>query len=279
MKKLLIYGYGYTASHLTNYLDQSEYSIVGSTRNIKKLNNDNNNIELIRDNEVSQFLIDESISHLLISAPPSIDGDPFVNNHVNFLTQNKKLEWIGYLSATNVYGDHEGNFVNELSQTNPTTKKGINRLKAEKQWLELSSRYNLPLKIFRLAGIYGQDRNILKRINLGSIKNIDKPGQFFSRIHIEDIISILSLSMKKQTPNIIYNFSDDYPSSLSQVIDYICKIKNLPILQKINFDKLDPLYKNESFFSENKRVDNSLVKKDFQILLKYPSYKEGYKDL
>jgi hydroxyacyl-ACP dehydratase HTD2-like protein with hotdog domain len=85
--------------------------------------------------------------------------------------------------------------------------------------------------------------------------------------------------MKKQTPNIIYNFSDDYPSSLSQVIDYICKIKNLPILQKINFDKLDPLYKNESFFSENKRVDNSLVKKDFQILLKYPSYKEGYKDL
>ena len=126
MKKLLIYGYGYTASHLTNYLDQSEYSIVGSTRNIKKLNNDNNNIELIRDNEVSQFLIDESISHLLISAPPSIDGDPFVNNHVNFLTQNKKLEWIGYLSATNVYGDHEGNFVNELSQTNPTTKKGIN---------------------------------------------------------------------------------------------------------------------------------------------------------
>ena len=279
MKKLLIYGYGYTASHLTNYLDQSEYSIVGSTRNIKKLNNDNNNIELIRDNEVSQFLIDESISHLLISAPPSIDGDPFVNNHVNFLTQNKKLEWIGYLSATNVYGDHEGNFVNELSQTNPTTKKGINRLKAEKQWLELSSRYNLPLKIFRLAGIYGQDRNILKRINLGSIKNIDKPGQFFSRIHIEDIISILSLSMKKKTPNIIYNFSDDYPSSLSQVIDYICKIKNLPILQKINFDKLDPLYKNESFFSENKRVDNSLVKKDFQILLKYPSYKEGYKDL
>jgi|TARA_B110000261_G_C13043133_1_gene341129 nucleoside-diphosphate-sugar epimerase len=279
MKKLLIYGYGYTASHLTNYLDQSEYSIVGSTRNVKKLNNDNNNIELIRDNEVSQFLIDESISHLLISAPPSIDGDPFVNNHVNFLTQNKKLEWIGYLSATNVYGDHEGNFVNELSQTNPTTKKGINRLKAEKQWLELSSRYNLPLKIFRLAGIYGQDRNILKRINLGSIKNIDKPGQFFSRIHIEDIISILSLSMKKQTPNIIYNFSDDYPSSLSQVIDYICKIKNLPILQKINFDKLDPLYKNESFFSENKRVDNSLVKKDFQILLKYPSYKEGYKDL
>lgn len=279
MKKLLIYGYGYTASHLTNYLDQSEYSIVGSTRNIKKLNNDNNNIELIRDNEVSQFLIDESISHLLISAPPSIDGDPFVNNHVNFLTQNKKLEWIGYLSATNVYGDHEGNFVNELSQTNPTTKKGINRLKAEKQWLELSSRYNLPLKIFRLAGIYGQDRNILKRINLGSIKNIDKSGQFFSRIHIEDIISILSLSMKKQTPNIIYNFSDDYPSSLSQVIDYICKIKNLPILQKINFDKLDPLYKNESFFSENKRVDNSLVKKDFQILLKYPSYKEGYKDL
>ncbi len=279
MKKLLIYGYGYTASHLVEFLDPKNYLIIGSSREEKKINSINKNIKFINDNLVSNYLLEDDITHILVSVPPNELGDIFIQNYKEIIIKNKNIEWIGYLSATNVYGDHMGKLVNELSETKPTTKKGINRLIAETQWLELISKYNMPIKIFRLAGIYGPNRNIKERITKNLVKNIYKEGQFFSRIHVRDIVNILNLSMCNLTKNNIYNVSDDFPCNLNVIIEYLCKQNNLIIPKQIKFDDLNLDYKKESFFSENKRVDNSLVKTDLSIKLSFPTFKEGYKDL
>ena len=279
MKKLLIYGYGYTASHLAEFLDPKNYLIIGSSREEKKINSINKNIKFINDNLVSNYLLEDDITHILVSVPPNELGDIFIQNYKETIIKNKNIEWIGYLSATSVYGDHMGKQVNELSETKPTTKKGINRLIAETQWLELISKYNMPIKIFRLAGIYGPNRNIKERITKNLVKNIYKEGQFFSRIHVRDIVNILNLSMCNFTKNNIYNVSDDFPCNLNVIIEYLCKQNNLIIPKQIKFDDLNLDYKKESFFSENKRVDNSLVKTDLSIKLSFPTFKEGYKDL
>jgi nucleoside-diphosphate-sugar epimerase len=279
MKKLLIYGYGYTASHFAEFLDSKNYLIIGSSREEKKINSINKNIKFINDSLVSNHLLEDDITHILVSVPPNDLGDIFIQNYKEIIIKNKNIEWIGYLSATNVYGDHMGNQVNELSETKPTTKKGINRLMAETQWLELILKYNLPIKIFRLAGIYGPNRNIKERIIKNLIKNIYKEGQFFSRIHVRDIVNILYLSMCNLTKNNIYNVADDFPCNLNIIIEYLCKQNNLKIPKKIKFDDLNLDYKKVSFFSENKRVDSSLVKKDLSIKLNFPTFKEGYKDL
>jgi len=279
MKKLLIYGYGYTASYLAESLENENYLIVASSRDEKKLTTNNKNIKLINNDYVSDHLLKDDITHILISVPPNDTGDIFIQNYKDILVKNKNIEWIGYLSATNVYGDHNGELVNERSETKPTTKKGSNRLLAEKQWIELSSKFNLPIKIFRLAGIYGPDRNIKQRIVQGLVKNIYKKGQFFSRIHVEDIINILNLSMCNITENNIYNVADDFSCNLNVVIEYLCDQNKFTKPEQINFDELELNYKKESFFSENKRVDNSLVKQDLSIILKYPSFKDGYRNL
>jgi nucleoside-diphosphate-sugar epimerase len=279
MKKLLIYGYGYTASHFAEFLDSKNYLIIGSSREEKKINSINKNIKFINDSLVSNHLLEDDITHILVSVPPNDLGDIFIQNYKEIIIKNKNIEWIGYLSATNVYGDHMGNQVNELSETKPTTKKGINRLMAETQWLELILKYNLPIKIFRLAGIYGPNRNIKERIIKNLIKNIYKEGQFFSRIHVRDIVNILYLSMCNLTKNNIYNVADDFPCNLNIIIEYLCKQNNLKIPKQIKFDDLNLDYKKVSFFSENKRVDSSLVKKDLSIKLNFPTFKEGYKDL
>ena len=279
MKKLLIYGYGYTASYLAESLENENYLIVASSRDEKKLTTNNKNIKLINNDYVSDHLLKDDITHILISVPPNDTGDIFIQNYKDILVKNKNIEWIGYLSATNVYGDHNGEFVNERSETKPTTKKGSNRLLAEKQWIELNSKFNLPIKIFRLAGIYGPDRNIKQRIVQGLVKNIYKKGQFFSRIHVEDIINILNLSMCNITENNIYNVADDFSCNLNVVIEYLCDQNKFTKPEQINFDELELNYKKESFFSENKRVDNSLVKQDLSIILKYPSFKDGYRNL
>ena len=279
MKKLLIYGYGYTASYLAETLNTENYLIIGSSREEKKFNSDNKKVKFINNSQVNNCLLKDDITHILVSVPPNDLGDIFIQNYREIITKNKNIEWIGYLSATNVYGDHNGKLVSESSQTKPKTKKGINRLVAEKQWLELISKFNLPIKIFRLAGIYGPNRNIKERLIKGLVKNIFKEGQFFSRIHVEDIANILNLSMNNITKNKIYNLADDFSCNLNVIIEYLCEKNSLIKPVQIDFDDMSLDYKKESFFLENKRVDNSLVKKDLLKNFKYPSFKEGYKDL
>ena len=279
MKKLLIFGYGYTSSYIAENLSTDEYTIMGSSRNEHQIKVTNKNINIINMNLIEDVLKKNDLTHILISVPPNANGDVFIQNFKDHLIKNTKLEWLGYLSATNVYGDHEGRYVDELAKTKPLTQKGINRLLAENQWLNLQSNLKIPIKIFRLAGIYGPDRNIKNRILKKEIKNIQKEGQFFSRVHVEDITSIIKLSMQIRTDNNIYNIADDFPSSLSEVIQYICEQNQIPIPKKINYLDIDTNKRKESFFSDNKRVDNSRVKKDFSFIFKYPSFREGYEDL
>ena len=94
-----------------------------------------------------------------------------------FKLDYEKIEncnWVTYLSATSVYGDHKGNWVNEDSATEPTSENGLNRLEAEKNWKSLSNKKNYPLQIFRLAGIYSKEFNILKRLKTGKVQIVDK---------------------------------------------------------------------------------------------------------
>ena len=273
MKKILIFGYGYTSSYIAENLSTDQYTIMGSSRNENQIKVTNKNINIINNNLIEDVLNKNDLTHILISVPPNANGDIFIQNFKNHLIKNTNLEWLGYLSATNVYGDHEGRYVGELSETKPLTQKGINRLLAENQWLDLQSNFKIPIKIFRLAGIYGPDRNIKNRILKKEIKNIQKEGQFFSRVHVEDIAAIIKLSMKIRTDNNIYNIADDFPSSLSEVIQYICEQNQIPIPEKINYWDIDTNKRKESFFSDNKRVDNSRVKKDFSFIFKYPSFR------
>ena len=99
----------------------------------------------------------EEADYILISIPP-IDGKDIVAKYFNDTFKSlKKCKWITYLSATSVYGDHNGNWVNEKSVTKPTSSSGVNRLKAENTWKSLSNKISFPIQIFRLAGIYSND--------------------------------------------------------------------------------------------------------------------------
>jgi len=216
----------------------------------------------------------EEANYILISIPP-IDGKDIVANYLNTNFKNlKNCKWITYLSATSVYGDHNGNWVNEESVTKPTSQSGINRLKAENTWINLSNKINFPVQIFRLAGIYSNEFNILKRLKIGKVQIVDKKNHFFSRIHVEDIANILFKSLNNFKNNEIYNISDDQPASQSEVASFGAKLLNL---QQPNQVKLEEVESEmlQNFYKESKKVDNKKMKNFFNYNLKYPTYKEG----
>ncbi len=154
---------------------------------------------------ISYHLLDDSFDkeilkkiknydYILVSIPPKNGIDIVIKNFQDNLEVSKP-NWITYLSATSVYGDHNGKWVNEDSKLNPLTENGKSRLNAEKSWLSFAKKKNLPIQIFRLSGIYSQERNIFKKIKSGSHKIINKPTHFFSRIHVEDISNILKKTL------------------------------------------------------------------------------------
>ena len=215
----------------------------------------------------------EEADYILVSVPP-ISGKDIVINNFKVPLKNTKAKWITYLSATSVYGDHNGEWVDERSETKPSTLNGKNRLKAEKDWQVFSKENNLPLQIFRLSGIYSKQNNILKRLKTGQAKIIKKEKHFFSRVHVEDIANILFISLKKFKTNEIFNISDDRPASQEEVAVYGSS------LLKIN--KPDPLKIEDleegmlkDFYKESKKVDNKKIKNFFNYQFIYPSYKEG----
>ena len=226
---------------------------------------DDYDIELIKNLEKSD--------HILVSIPPREGTDLVIKNFSNII-ENCNAKWITYLSATSVYGDHKGEWVNEESKTKPLTSNGIDRLSAEKLWLSLNLNKKIPLQIFRLSGIYSNESNILARLKSGKAKIVNRKNNFFSRIHVEDIANILFESLSKFKPGEIYNISDDKPSSSEEVTLYGVKLLNMDKPKIIELKDIESeMLKN--FYKDSKKVSNKKMKSFFEYDLKFPSYIEG----
>ena len=215
----------------------------------------------------------EEADHILLSIAP-IHGVDIVIKNLKDNFKSNKLKWITYLSATSVYGNHNGKWVDENSETKPTSPNGVERLKVEKEWMRLAIKFDLPFQIFRLSGIYSNQFNILKRLKSGEAKIINKKNHFFSRIHVEDIANVLSSSLNNFKKKEIYNISDNLPASAEEVAMYGVKLLGIDKPKTIEINEIESeMLKN--FYKDSKKVDNKKMKEFFNHKLKYPTYVEG----
>ena len=219
----------------------------------------------------------ESSDHILVSIAP-VNGEDIVVKNFENIFKVSKFKWLTYLSATSVYGDHKGEWVDEKSKTNPTSSTGSQRLKAERSWMELAKNQNLPIQIFRLSGIYSHESNVLKRLKSGEAKIIKKENQFFSRIHVEDITELLFKSLKKFKAKEIYNISDDRPASSEEVILYGSKLLNMGPPKIVDLKSIESEMVI-NFYKDSKKVNNKKMKEFFNYKLKHPTYIEGLNNI
>ena len=277
---IFCFGFGQVAKNFIKKLIIEKYNITLATTSRKKsskenFNGINYNNHLFNCDRFDNNLLEElkEADHILISIPPEKQEDLVVKNFSKFI-EDSKVKWITYLSATSVYGDHKGEWVNETSETKPTSPKGIARLKAENSWLTLQMNKKLSVQIFRLSGVYSNEKNILVRLKSGTAKLINKDDHYFSRIHVEDIANILFKSLSKFKSGEIYNLSDDKPSSLEEMTLHGAKLLNIRNLKKIEINEIDSeMLKN--FYKDSKKVSNKKIKKYFGYNFRFPTYVEG----
>lgn len=267
--KLFCFGLGQTVKNLIGVLKNKNYNNISLIS--RSYFNNVKNYYNINEDYIDKEIIKEVIesTHILISLPPPYEN--FVlKNFKSTINESKNLKWLGYLSSTSVYGNHDGNWVDENTITKPQTTMGKKRLAAEKNLLKLKK-----LRIFRLSGIYSKTNNVFNRINNNQINIIKGKNNYFSRIYIDDIIETLLKSFYNSKDNQIYNVCDDLPATYVDVIKYACKLLNKNYnFPEIEFDQIQNKFLSE-FYKDNKRVSNKKIKKSLGVNLNFPTYKHG----
>lgn len=272
MPTLLSLGHGYSAQVFARQILPQGWRVIGTTRKAEKA-------EALRAEGVEPLVWPGAdlgpalaeATHLLISAAPDAAGDPFLAAEGARIAAAKHLEWVGYLSTTGVYGDHEGDWVDETTPPTATSRRGKARVAAEAAWLATG----LPVHVFRLAGIYGPGRGPFEKIRNGTARRIIKPGQVFGRIHVEDIGRVLSASIARPNPGAIYNVCDDEPAPPEDVIGHAARLLGLPEPPEVPFEEAEMSPMARSFYGDSKRVRNDRIKDELGVTLHYPGYREG----
>ncbi len=269
---LLSFGHGYSAQALESHL--RDWRIIGTTRNEDKLS-----AMMARGVEpriwpgANMIPALDAATHLLISAAPGEDGDPVLAElRDEIAARAGQFVWVGYLSTTGVYGDHQGDWVDEDAPLTPATKRGIARVRAESKWSDIP---NLPLHVFRLAGIYGPGRGPFSKVRNGTARRIIKPGQVFSRTHVADIAQVLAASIARPNPGTAYNVCDDDPAPPEDVIAHAAELLGLPVPEAEDFATAEMTPMARSFYAESKKVRNDRIKEELGVTLRYSDYRAG----
>ena len=277
---IVCFGFGQVAKNFIKKLNNNgvSFKLTATSREEsknKKFENINYESFQLTENSFDKNFISrlENADHILLSIAPINGRDIVIKNFKKYL-KIKKIKWITYLSATSVYGDHSGKWVDENSETDPTSLNGIERLKVEKDWMELANKSDLPFQIFRLSGIYSNRYNILKRLKAGDVKIVNKKNHFFSRIHVEDIANILCNSLNYFKKKEIYNISDDKPAPAAEVAMYGVKLLGIDKPKTIEINEIESEML-KGFYKDSKKVNNKKMKEFFNYKLKHPSYIEG----
>jgi len=289
MPTLFCFGLGYSASHFIHEFGGRFDRIAGTVTTREKA------AHLaaagIGGHKVEAFVFDGTdaptqltaalmdAAALLVSVPPD-DDDPVLRHFVSTVAGAPQLQTIVYLSTIGVYGDHSGAWVDEEAPTAPVSDRSRARLAAEQTWQALGARAGKPVAILRLSGIYGPGQNALLQVARGNAKRIDKPGQVFNRVHVEDIAQAIDAAFTQRADG-IFNVTDDEPTPQGVPIAYAADLLGVALPPETPFDEaaktMSPM--GLSFYGESKRVRNDKLKRTLGLQLRYPSYREGLRAL
>ena len=281
---LFVFGLGYSTTRLSKRLLALGWKVSGTNRSQQKV------IEA-ESIGISSMVFDEGtplrepekifsdVTHIIASIPPSDKGEIPLMLHSNELRKAPCLTWMSYLSTPAVYGDRSGGIASETDKPTPTSKRGQRRLAAESAWIKTYEDLEVSVQIMRIAGIYGPGRSAIDQVILGKARIIEKAGQVFNRIHVDDIGTSIIASMVRPKDKGVYNLADGNPCASGDVTRYACELLQVKPPEPISFEDAELSEMARSFYSECKVLTISRLKNELMVDLRYPSYKEGLRQI
>lgn len=278
--KLVIIGLGYTAGFFARAAQERGWEVTGTVRSADKAGRLSREgvPTLVFDGFAVSSRLAAAVAEadaVLVSAQPGEDGDPALASLSGQLSAAPDLRWIGYLSTIGVYGDHGGAWIDENGPCRPTSARSQLRLATDDAWLAFGEKTGKPVQIFRLSGIYGPGRNAIVNLRQGTARRLIKPGQVFNRIHTQDIAGVLLASLDRPRNGAVYNVTDDEPAPPQDIVTFAAGLIGIEAPPEQPFDPAKLSAMAASFYGENKRVSNALVKRELAYTFRYPTYREA----
>jgi nucleoside-diphosphate-sugar epimerase len=276
-ERLFIFGLGYSGREIARLARATGWRVAGTCTSDEKT-------DRLRDEGIEAHLFDgttsppaeavANASHVICTIAPGTAGDPVLKTAASLLG---RARWIGYLSTTGIYGDHGGGWVDEDTPARPGQPRSIERLSTERAWQALGLQAGAAVDIFRLPGIYGPGRSAIDQVKGGTARRVDKPGQVFSRIHVEDIAGTVLMAITQPHAGTVYNVADDLPASTVDVVTFACELLGKPAPPVVPWEQAasEMSAMARSFYGENRRVRNDRIKNELGVVLRYPTYREG----
>ncbi|MCV9908137.1 SDR family oxidoreductase [Brucella sp. HL-2] len=278
--RIFLFGAGYSAQAFSRLMTGEAERIDGTTRNEQNFPTlEKAGIApIIFDGEgASPELIDRlaKATHVVISISPRESGDPSLAIVEEALRRpDNTIRWIGYLSTVGVYGNHDGNWIDETAPRGPTSRRSLERVEAEDAWDALSERHGTPVALLRLSGIYGPGRNAFVNLERGTARRIIKEDQVFNRIHVDDIAGTLRFLAGTNTGG-AFNITDNEPAPPQDVVVYAAELMGVAPPPEVPFEEADMTPMARSFYGENKRISNQRIK-DLGYDFIHPDYKAAF---
>ena len=280
--KFFFFGFGQTAKYFVEELKRSKKKFTFCATNTKKscflsFNKKKFKSFKFKNNNYDKKLLKylKNADYILISIPPQAKKDLVLKKFGKILKKSNFKKLI-YLSATSVYGNHDGKWVNENSKLKGNTFFGLARKIAEKEWTSFRKKSGLDINILRVSGIYSRENNVLKKILKTNIYVKEK--KYFSRIRVEDLALIIKKMFYSSKKSMTLNASDDKPSTNIEVANYAARLLKLKYLTAKPISKFQNKMIKE-FYKDSKKVSNKKMKKQLNIRLKYPNYKQGLRNI
>lgn len=266
---LFVFGLGYSAVQLARRLVPAGWDVIGTVRTAGKA------AALQAEGLRASVWTGEGSLDIpdgadwLVTLPPGVAGCPAA---LAAGLRADRARSVTYLSTTGVYGDLNGGWAFEWSRVSPGSPRAAHRAKAEGQWLTATEG---RARLVRLPGIYGPGRSAFERLREGTAQRVIKPGQVFSRVHVDDIAGGLAALFARPDATGVFHLCDDLPAPPQDVTGHAAKLLGLPPPPEVAFDDAGLSDMAKSFYAECKRVSNARAKAALGWRPRYPTYREG----
>lgn len=196
------------------------------------------------------------------------------------LARYGRVRRIVYGSTTGVYGDAGGDRINEMHAIHPQSDRARRRADAERRLRWYGRAFGVPVTILRIPGIYALDRaggDPRERLRRGTPVLAEPDDVYTNHIHADDLARLCIAALTRGLPQRVLNASDDTELKMGDYFDLVADLHGLPrplrILRAQAEQQLTPM--QLSFMSESRRLDNTRMKRELRVQLRYPSVREG----
>jgi nucleoside-diphosphate-sugar epimerase len=279
---VLIVGCGYVGARLAERLS-SEYDITALVRTAESaaslagrgIRAHAMDLDRVRAAAtVPERLEQEAIIYL---APPSIAGESDLRLDRFLQLASVPPRTFIYLSTTGVYGNTDGQLVDESSAVRPGTDRARRRVSAEEMTRVWCHERRTRRVVLRVPGIYGPGRLPLESLRRRQPIVAEAQAGIGNRIHVDDLVTACEAAVRNPQARGIYNVTDGEALSTTRFMLTLARLAGLPSPPQVSMEEAQLTFSPErlSFVNESRRISNERMLKHLGVELRYANMEDG----